>query len=253
MGGHGGSFRTTVGKVTVDGDGVRISKEPRAHVRRQLTRWRHGERWDRVRAAFSFGLTLVLPPLLVFHLLETWETATAGVLAFVFVMTGLQLFLLWRHYTRETEIPCSDVSGVMLDPEERELTVRFDAGTALRPPDGTGLKTYWSDEPMRTFETGTTERTVTLPTDDDVRDARSAFRLAGIDVDEGSGASEAGRYDGETETETAYRVTTRSGVVFCEDCGSQVSPSDKTCPVCDCALWVDRPVEDDRRETALEY
>jgi hypothetical protein len=141
--------------------------------------------------------------------------------------------------------------GVTLDPDERELTVRFDAGSLLRPPDGVGIKTYSSDEPMRGFETGTTERTVTLPTDDDVRDARSAFRLAGINVEEGSGASEDGHPNGKTERE--YRVTTRKGAVFCAECGSQVSPSDRTCPSCDYALWVDRPVDGDRRETALEY
>jgi|GEM_PF-4404076 len=92
MGGHGGSFRTRIGEVTVDSDAVRIKKQPRAHLRRQLARWHHGERWDRVRAALRFGLDLAIPPLLVFHLLETWETATAGVLVFVFVMTGFQLF-----------------------------------------------------------------------------------------------------------------------------------------------------------------
>jgi hypothetical protein len=251
MGGHGGSFRTAVGEVTVDGDAVRINEELRAHVRRQVARWRHGERWAGVKAAFRFGLVLAALPLLLFRLLEAWDTATAGMLAFVVTMTGLQLGSAWRHYTRETEIPRSDVSTVTLDPDERELTVQFDAGTLLGPPDGAGIKTYPSDEPMRMFETGGTERTMTLPTDDDVRDARSAFHLVGIDIDESAGASDGERDDGETETE--YRVTTRKGAVFCDECRSQVSPSDETCPSCDYALRVDRPIESDRRERALEY
>jgi|GEM_PF-1468791 len=251
MGGHGGTFRAAVGEVSVDGDAVRINEEPRAHVRRQVARWRHGERWDRARAAFRLAAILIVPLLLVFRLEEAWNTATAGMLAFVLTMTGLQVASVWRHYTRETEIPLSDVSTVTLDSDERELTVRFDAGTVLRPPDGIGIKTYRSDESMKMFATGETERTMTLPTDDDVRDARSAFHLAGVSVDESVGASEGGRHDGETETE--YRVTTRKGAVFCEECGSQVSPSDKVCPSCDYALRVDRPVEDDRRETVLEY
>jgi len=251
MGGYGGTFRSAVGEVSVDGEAVRINEQPRAHVRRQLARWRHGERWDQVKAASRLATVLIVPLLLLFRLDQAWDTATAGMLAFVLTMTGLQVVSMWRHYTRETEIPLSDVSDVRLDADERELTVRFDAGTLLRPPDGVGIKTYRADEPMRMFETGETERTMALPTDDDVRDARSAFRLAGVDVDEDIGASEGGRHDGETETE--YRVTTRKGAVFCEECGSQVSPSDRVCPSCDYTLRVERPVEDDERETVLEY
>lgn len=250
MGGHGGSFRAAIGEVSVDGDAVRINEEPRAHVRRQVARWRHGGRWGRARAAFRIGTVLIVPPLLLLRLAEAWDTATAGMLAVVLTLTGLQIASMWRHYTRETEIPLSDVSKVALDPDERELTVQFDAGSRLGPPDGAGIKTYRSDEPMQLFETGETERRMTLPTGDDVRDARSAFHLVGIDVDESAGASEGSRHDGETETE--YRVTTRKGAVFCEQCGSQVSPSDRTCPSCEYTLRIERPVDDDRRERALE-
>ena len=251
MGGHGGSFRTAVGEVTVDGDAIRINEEPRAHVRRQLSRWRHGSRWDQIRAALRLGTFLLVPALLLFRLAEVGDSATVGMLAFVLPMSGLQIASMWRQYSRETDIPRSDVSGVTFDTDERELTIRFDAGSHLRPPDGVGIKTYRSDDQMRLFETGETERTMTLPTDDDVRDARSSFHLAGVSVDETTEAGESGRYDGETETE--YRVTTRKGAVFCDDCGSQVSPSDRICPSCDYPLHVDRPVEDDQRETTLEY
>jgi len=251
MGGHGGSFRTTVGEVTVDGDAIRINEEPRAHVRRQLSRWRHGKRWGRVRAALRLAAILLVPPFILFRLAEAWDTYPAGMLAFVLTMSAIHIASMWRQYTRETEIPRSNVSGVTLDTDERELKVRFDAGSLLRPPDGVGIKTYRSDDQMRLFETGETERTMTLLTDDDVRDARSAFHLAGVSVDENTEAGESGRYDGETETE--YRVTTRKGAVFCDDCGSQVSPSDRACPSCDYTLRVDRLVEDDQRETTLEY
>lgn len=249
----GEAFRTAAGEVSVDGDAVRISKAPGAHLRSQVVRWRRGERRERVGAALRFGLIPIALSLSLLRLLGTWDAAASGMVAFVVTMTGLELASLYRRYTRGTEIPLSDVSTVTLDADERELTVTFDAGSLLRPPDGAGIKTYRSDGPMSAFETGETEWTMTLPTDDDVRDARSAFRLAGVSVDEDTGASEAKRYDGETETETEYRMTTRNGVVFCEECGSQVSPSDRVCPSCDYTLRVERPVEDDERETVLEY
>lgn len=247
----GGRFRTSVGEVSVDGDAVRIDKAPGAHLRSQLSRWRHGERWERYRAAVRFGLFSLAPLFLLFRIVQaSTGTATAAGVAFLLTYAGLNLATLWGRYARETEIPLSDVTGVVLDPGERELTVRFDAGSRLFPPEGNGTKVYLSDD-FQLFETGETERTLTLPTDDDVRDARSAFHLAGVSVDESAGTSEGGRYDGETETE--YRVTTRNGAVFCEECSSQVSPSDRACPSCDYTLRVERPVKDDQRETVPEY
>lgn len=43
-------------------------------------------------------------------------------------------------------------------------------------------------------------------------------------------------------TETTYRFRTRDGVCFCEACNVQVSPSDRTCPVCDYELHVKEPI-----------
>jgi len=56
----------------------------------------------------------------------------------------------------------------------------------------------------------------------------------------------------ETTEGKVYRVDVRDGVVFCESCGAQVSPGDRTCPACEYALRVERRTGDSR-EFALEY
>ena len=77
------------------------------------------------------------------------------------------------------------------------------------------------------------------------RQGGTVFRTKGIaeDLDAPKGST----------TETEYRFETKDGVVFCEQCGSQVSPSDKTCPACDHALRVERPKNADSREPATEF
>jgi hypothetical protein len=74
----------------------------------------------------------------------------------------------------------------------------------------------------------TTDTKLSIPTEDDIREATEIFRLRGIDVEE----------PGTEALETTYRVIVKSGVCFCERCRSQVSPSDGTCPACGYAIRV---------------
>jgi len=240
-----GRFRTTDGEVSVDDEAVRIHRRPKTYLRSQFARWYSSGYAGRAVAACKVGLFLSIPVLL-FSRVFLASGSDGSELAFALVALAGGLFTVWRRFYRPTEIPLADVSDVTLDPDERTLTVTFDAGGRLFGPggrkEGRGLKSYWSDDPFRGFETGTTERTTRLPTDDDVREARSAFRLVDLDVG-----------DPPAETDTEYRVVTESGVVFCESCRSQVSPSDRACPACGYELHVHSPVEPDRRERSVEY
>jgi len=120
--------------------------------------------------------------------------------------------MFWSNHVGETTIPLSTVDTITLDEEAGILVI-----------------THESDHDyFGSLRNDTGETTLSLPTDDDVREATEVFRLRGIDVEE----------PGTEAPETTYRVIVKSGVCFCERCRSQVSPSDRTCPACGYAIRV---------------
>jgi hypothetical protein len=169
----------------------------------------------------------------------------AVVLSFGIVFGLVQL---WRKHVRGTVVPLSAIKDVTLDTDDQEHTIVHDADSRPSVLGGNGGQRWFlSDDLFSIFVTGETETTLTLRTADDVREARTIFRTTGLAEDLGVPRS------GAEETETEYRFDTRNGVVFCEQCGSQVSPSDRTCPACDYALRVEQPVSADARELSTEF
>jgi len=205
-------FRVTRGVVTVREDAIGIRSTPGYFFAGQRSRWRHGDRWERGRLVVGAGG-------LLFSILGTAyhfsEVGVAGVglrsAPHVFAV-GLFAYVFWSNHVGETTIPLSTVDTITLDEEAGRLVVTHEP-----------TRDYFTS-----FRNEPTETELSIPTEDDVREAMEIFRLRGIDVEESS-----------TEAlETTYRVIVKSGVCFCERCRSQVSPSDGTCPACGYALRV---------------
>jgi len=245
---HGwGSFRTTEGDVSVGDEVLRIHRSPRKSIQGQRSRWRHGNRREQLKATARIVLFLILSLSTAAQLYRITEAPT---LLAVLTVLGLvaSLVTFWTKRIRGAAVPLSAIENVTLDTDDRELTIVHDAeGRPSVLGGAAGKRWFLSDDPFSVFATGETETTLTLRTADDAREARTVFRTRGIaeDIDAPKGST--------TETETEYRFETKGGVVFCEQCGSQVSPSDRTCPACDHALRVERPKNADSRELATEF
>ena len=244
---HGwGSFRTTEGDVSVGDEALRIHRSPRKFLQGQRSRWRNGNRWEQLKTTVQIVLFLVVVPLSASMQLHG---AIGGVhrdrcARLVGRRRQPRRFLARR--VRGIAVPLSAIEDVTLDTDDRELTIVHDAeGRPSVLGGAAGKQWFLSDDPFSVFATGETETTLTLRTADDAREARTVFRTKGIaeDLDAPKGST----------TETEYRFETKDGVVFCGQCGSQVSPSDRTCPACDHALRVERPKNADSREPATEF
>ncbi|MFB6227227.1 MAG: hypothetical protein ABEH88_01365 [Halobacteriales archaeon] len=229
MRGSWGTFRAETGDVSVSPDAIRIHRSPRRYLQGVGLRWRHGDRWQRAWMVmfllFVIGLLSIWPLAMWDETIDMVSRRAIGGLLLSYSWL-LQMTVRFGLQSRDVTIPLSAVTDVTLDAEERELTITHDESRRLD---------------FSTWGAGTTEESLTLPTDDDVRDARTVLRT--VDIVEEIEPSESG------ETETAYRVDERSGVLFCERCGSQVSPTHATCPACDYALQVERAVEADSRRS----
>lgn len=243
---HGwGSVRTAEGELSVGDEALHVSNSPRAFLRGQLARLRHGGRWEGTAALFRIAGFLVLP-LLVAIRLSTAPWGSLGLAALVSLgLAVLGLVPFYANHVRGTTIPLSTIEHVTLDADDREVTItHVTEGRLSRlstTDDGDGTDRGWpgSDRLRSLFGERETETTLTLRSADDVRAVRSIFRtrgvIDGVDLEEPE------------PTETAYRIDTERGVAFCERCGSQVSPGEGTCPACDYALRIERPAGD-RRE-----
>ena len=245
---HGwGSFRTTEGDVSVGDEVLRIHRSPRKSIQGQRSRWRHGNRREQLKATARIVLFLILSLSTAAQLYRITEAPTLLVILTVLGLAA-SLVTFWTKRVRGAAVPLSAIENVTLDTDDhRELTIVHDAeGRPSVLGGAAGKRWFLSDDPFSVFATGETETTLTLRTADDAREARTVFRMRGIaeDIDRQSDAG---------ETETEYRFETKGGVVFCEQCGSQVSPSDRTCPACDHALRVERPKNADSRELATEF
>jgi hypothetical protein len=232
---HGwGSFRTTTGEVSVGDDAIRIDRSPRVFIRGQLSRWRRGSSAERATALVRITGFLFGHVLLLYRLLAIGEAGTLATLLSSLCLAAVGVGAFWVTYLRATTVPLAAVTRVTVDADERELVVVVDPEQRATGSDARGrvcaldrlVSLLWSDDARTTLP---------LRSEDDVRAARAVFRTRGVLVAD----------DPVGPVETVRRVTTRGGAVFCEDCGTQVSPADRTCPACDYALRVERPRESD--------
>jgi len=237
MSGRSWQFRTTEGTVTVGSDAVTVRSTPRAFLAGQLARWRGGTGGERAKSLLAVawvvgGVGLIASN--ISSLLDVGIVVAAG----VFGLSIASLVVsLWSRLLRETTVPRSALESVSIHEADRTLTIVHESTGRLNV-----LSRYlWAQSTP--LSDGRWKWTATLPTDEDVREARQSFRLRGISLDPP---------DSEIETETSYRVVTEDGVYFCEDCGSQVSPTDSDCPSCGYALRVEEVIEDGSIEYATD-
>lgn len=205
-------FRTTNGVVTVRKDAIGIRSTPGYFLAGQRSRWRYGDRWERGKLVFNASGLLFSILGTAYHVSEV-GVAGVGLSSGPHVFAvGLFAYMFWSNHLGETTIPLSTVDTITLDEEAGILVITHES----------------AHDYFGSLRNDTAETTLSLPTDDDVREATEIFRLRGVDVEEPS-----------TEAlETTYRVIVKSGVCFCERCRSQVSPSDATCPSCGYAIRV---------------
>jgi hypothetical protein len=205
-------FRVTRGIVAVREDAIGIRSTPGYFLTGQRNRWRYGDRWER-------GKLVISASGLLFSILGTaYHFSQVGVggvglqsASHVFAVV-LFAYLFWSNHVGETTIPLSTIDTITLDEEEGTLVVTHEP----------------NHDYFGSLRNETTDTKLSIPTEDDIREATEIFRLRGIDVEE----------PGTEALETTYRVIVKSGVCFCERCRSQVSPSDGTCPACGYAIRV---------------
>lgn len=213
-------FRTTEGTVTVGSDAITIRSTPGAFLSGQLARWRNGTTWGRAKTLLSL---LSIPFWAVVMAYNAYTLLDVGIVvagAIPGLAIAVMVWELWSRFFRERTIPRSSVESVRIDEADRTLRIVHESTGSLTP-----LPSFW---PNSTRVSGDLALTLTLPTDEAVREARDVFRLRNVPLD-----------PPDTETDTAHRYVVEEGVYFCEDCGSQVSPADSDCPSCGYALRVE--------------
>ena len=209
-----GSWRFTVtrGVVTVREDAIGIRSTPGYFLAGQRSRWRYGDRWERGKLVVSAGGLLFSILGMAYHFSQVGIAGVGSQSASHVFAVVLFAYMFWSNHVGETTIPLSTVDTITLDEEAGTLVVTHEP----------------NHDYFGSLRDETTETKLSIPTEDDVREAAEIFRLRGIDVKEPR-----------TEVlETTYRVLVKSGVCFCERCRSQVSPSDGTCPACGYAIRV---------------
>ena len=240
-----GSFRIVSGDVSVGRDAIRIDRTPRKFLQGQLSRRQDGDHWQQLRVALEIVWFLLVPLFAVYHLYDTFGTSIGATALLAVGTVAVNLFGFWRKYLRASRIELSDIEGITLDGDERELTITHDADGRLSALVGDiGPNWFRTGDAASTSESGETTTQLRLPTDEDVRQARTVLRTRGISFDSGPVARE--------ESQTEYRLDARNGVVFCEQCCSQVSPGDRACPACGYVLRVEQSGEDRSQEPAVE-
>lgn len=219
-----GSFRTTEGDVSVGNNTLQISKTPKKFLRGQLSHRQKGDHSQQIAAIFRIFWFLLFPLYTIYQLYMAFGMSIGVVASLSFITIATNIVGFWMKHFRGTRIQLSDIEDIVLDVDNRELTITHNA---------TGR--------LDVFGRNESKTNLILRTTEDVREARAMFRMRGISVSKPE------------ETETKYRVNTKNGVVFCEQCGSQVSPSNRTCSVCDYALRIEQAVADDSQELATEF
>ncbi len=215
-----GTVRTARGELIVEQDALHLHTSPRQYVAGQVARFRKGSRGQRLRALGAVLLLLLFPIFLAQRLLNAADAGASLALLLATLYVGATTLQFWGRYGRDTRIPRSAIEDLTVDPDERELVVEHthDPGRL----------------PSLRLTSAPRETTLRLPSSDEVQKARTLLRSVRI-------ADDVELSDGRTVTE--YQVETRNGVVFCEACDSQVSPTDDRCPACDTRLRVERVPE----------
>jgi hypothetical protein len=233
-----GTFYTTEGNVVVADSAIRINRSPRKFLRGQFAQWRHGSFAQRIQALVRIIGFCSLPLFFVWSLSTASEMTLGLGLFFSLSLLLFSVLPFWSTHFRETTIPLSSIEEIILDTDTRELVIVQDQSDKAPPVDDGGF----GDRILRAYlgwmtETGGSKTTLKLRSSEDIRKVKSIFRsrksLAEFEL------------TNPTQTKTEFRVVSKNGVVFCADCGKQVSPSDRTCPSCGYALRVQRPVEID--------
>jgi hypothetical protein len=219
-------FRVTRGVVTIRGDAIAIRSTPGYFLAGQRSRWRHGGRWDRAKLALN-AVGLLWSVLQVAYHFSRVGVAGVGWMSVPYALAfAFFAWAFWSNHVGETTIPLSAVDTVTLNEADGELVVKHERDRGYLAP----------------FGGNTTETTFSLPTEEDVSEAKEVLRFRGVDVQEPR----------EEGTETTRRVLVRAGACFCERCRSQVSPADASCPGCGYTLRlrtsVDRPPDDTTEE-----
>lgn len=110
------------------------------------------------------------------------------------------------------------------------MPLRAVEGVEVDDDEGSPAVTHEPDGPLARFRSDARTRRFSLRTTEDVAGARALRRRRGVDVEEARG------------TATAYRVTSRGGVTFCDRRESPVPPADASCPACGFERRVERAV-----------
>lgn len=208
-------FQTTKGVVTVDPDAIRIESTPGQILAGQRTRWQEGGSVER-------GKTVLWVAVLCFALVDFWHSVwrllTDGIASsglFWALPIGMTLILGFNAGFRDTTIQRESIERISLERTNRRLIVKY---VPVGP--------VWRLLQAMSLTFGPRTRTYELPTDEEVQDAREAFRLRGLPVE-----------DGPTPTGTVPTgFVVEDGVYYCESCRRQVSPTDRTCPACEFRL-----------------
>jgi hypothetical protein len=219
-------FNTTIGVVTVREDTIAVRSTPGYFLAGQRSHWRHGGRWERAKLLFSLGGLLSSGFGIAFHLSQVGPTGLGVQSAPHVLALVLFLFIIWSNHIGEQTIPLSAVDTITLDEDEGTLVITHER----------------AHDYLSVFRDEEVETTLSIPTADNVREAKEIFRLRDIEL----GAPDA------DEGGTTYRVRTRNGACFCERCHSQVSPSDSTCPACGYAIRVQSGAEDVSEPASME-
>lgn len=211
-----GQFHLTTGRVVVGDDAVRIRSTPRDLLAGQVALFRQGGAVQRLKVLARVAAALLAP---VFVVITLYQVVAADLDVQVVTQAATLVAAtasLWHRYGRETRIPIDAIREVTIGAGDRRFEIVYDRrhGPFSWYLEGPGSKS-------RRFRTAA-----------DARRASEILQARGIE-----GAPEA------DDGPTTYRVETRKGVVFCEECGSQVSPNDRRCPACDYALRSERRAE----------
>jgi hypothetical protein len=210
-------FSITKGVVTVRSDAVGIRMTPQAFLKGQYVQLRNGTIGQRVKALFSlcaFAFTPIALALQFAQLLgpgQQWTFVPFAVFGIITLVWGF-----WVTHLRESSIPLSAVKFVSID--ESAQTIRI----AHERPNGL----------LTRLTTCATQEQYALRGAEDAHRAKEVFQLRGIEPTSPSDLS----------MTTEYRFTSRQGVCFCDQCDSQVSPSDRVCPSCEYLLRVESPL-----------
>jgi hypothetical protein len=230
-------FRTTEGTVTVGNDAVTVQSTPRAFLAGQLARWRGGTGEERAKSLLAVAWVVGGVGLTASNVSSLLDVGIVGAAGMSGLLIAFVVVPLWSSLLRETTIPRSALESVSIHEADRTLTIVHESTGRL------DALSAWLWAQSTPLPDGRWKWTATLPTEADVEEARQSFRLRGISLDPP---------DSEIETETSYGFVTEDGVYFCEDCGSQVSPTDSDCPSCGHALRVEEVTGDGSVEHATD-